>query len=158
MNTIYAEWLREQGSNDAREIARYIEELQSRLHSLEQNYDLCKAELAGVIADAKSQGCRLDAVRDIAMRCSLTSNSSNYLTAIAAICTLLRGDVETHEPREWSCPRHGKFVSAWNRCPSCAVETSLPKSELPKLAEWETDSGVRVEVYDGPNTSEKKRE
>jgi hypothetical protein len=26
------------------------------------------------------------------------------------------------EPREWSCARHGKFVSATDNCPSCAVE------------------------------------
>jgi hypothetical protein len=34
-------------------------EVESKLGTLEQNYDLCKAELAGVIADAKTQSLRL---------------------------------------------------------------------------------------------------
>lgn len=42
----------------------------------------------------------------------------------------LGGDVENpSEPREWNCERHGKFVSAWNRCPSCAVERRVTLPE-----------------------------
>ncbi len=36
-----------------------IKALEGKLHTLEQNYDLCKAELAGVISDAKAQALRL---------------------------------------------------------------------------------------------------
>ncbi len=52
-----------------------ITQLETKLHTLEQNYDLCKAELAGVISDAKAQALRLDKALELARMVSETYGS-----------------------------------------------------------------------------------
>jgi uncharacterized Fe-S radical SAM superfamily protein PflX len=92
-------------------------EVESKLGTLEQNYDLCKAELAGVIADAKTQSLRLDAAlkkmsecEHCAPRCEATKEGGWYCTKEAG-----------HEPYENGEPGH-----FWVRIP--VVETSGTKS------------------------------
>jgi hypothetical protein len=94
------------------------------------------AEVGKKIAAREERGAALDRLASCANQARIALRSENPNPHLHRIAMIAEGSsdagVETHEPREWNCPQHGKFVSASNLCPSCAVENHAPKSECPR--------------------------